>query len=73
LRKFSFTDVNRALRTVPGVRIYEEDGFGLRPNISLRGTSPERSSKITLMEDGVFIASDSNSASYAFYFLQFLE
>lgn len=44
---------NEALRKVPGTLVRDEEGFGLRPNIGIRGLSPTRSTKVLLLEDGI--------------------
>jgi Fe(3+) dicitrate transport protein len=45
-----------ALRKVSGVNTRGEEGFGLRPNIAVRGLSPTRSMHILLLEDGLPLA-----------------
>jgi Fe(3+) dicitrate transport protein len=45
--------VNEVLRSVPGVVMRDEEGFGLRPNIGIRGLNPTRSTKVLLLEDGL--------------------
>ena len=49
-RVFNFSE---ALRKIAGVNVRDEEGFGLRPNIGIRGTNPTRSTKILLLEDGM--------------------
>ncbi|MDQ3224971.1 MAG: TonB-dependent receptor [Gemmatimonadota bacterium] len=44
---------NEALRKVPGTFVRDEEGFGLRPNIGIRGLNPTRSNKVLLLEDGI--------------------
>lgn len=49
-RVFNFSE---ALRKVTGVNVRDEEGFGLRPNIGIRGTLPTRSTKVLLLEDSI--------------------
>ena len=53
LKPFFHTDINEILRQVPGVYVRPEEGYGFFPNISLRGVDPNRSFKVTIMEDGI--------------------
>ncbi|MCP3140795.1 TonB-dependent receptor family protein [Pyxidicoccus xibeiensis] len=68
LERFERDDPTTVLQTVPGVYARGEDGYGLRPNVGLRGVNPDRSKKVTLLEDGVLFGPAPYSAPAAYFF-----
>jgi Fe(3+) dicitrate transport protein len=68
LERYEYDDAAAILQQVPGVYVRQEDGVGLRPNIAMRGVNPDRSKKLTLMEDGVLFGPAPYSAPAAYYF-----
>jgi Fe(3+) dicitrate transport protein len=67
IQRQTYFNPNRVLQQVPGVYVREEDGFGNFPNISLRGADGGRSSKVTIMEDGVMMAPSPYSSPGAYF------
>jgi outer membrane receptor for Fe3+-dicitrate len=66
-RERGYTNIAQIAARVPGVYVRDEDGSGNFPNISLRGVDGNRSTKVTMMEDGILTAPAPYSAPNAYY------
>ena len=67
IRIQGYDNIDQIIRRVPGAYFRTEDGYGLFPNISLRGVGQMRTSKLTVMEDGILMAPAPYSNPSAYY------
>lgn len=67
IQQSNTADLNRLLKLQTGIQIQEEDAWGLRPNIGIRGTPPHRSRKVTFYEDSLLIGPAPYSAPASYY------
>ncbi len=68
LELYNADDFHKVLQGATGTYVRDEDGFGLRPNIGIRGANSDRSAKVTLLEDGIPLAPAPYAAPAAYYF-----
>ncbi len=67
-RQRGYLNLAQVAAQAPGVFVRDEDGFGNFPNLSIRGVDGTRSTKVTLMEDGILIAPSPYSSPNAYFF-----
>lgn len=68
IKKSSAQNLADLLDHEPGLSVRNEDGLGLRPNISIRGISGDRSRKVLILEDGVPISLAPYGENSSYYF-----
>ena len=56
LEKTAATSIDSALQQIPGVKILDETGTGVLPNISIRGVTSSRSGHAQFLLDGIPLA-----------------
>lgn len=58
---------NEVLRRLTGMHVVDEEGAGLRLNLSIRGLDPDRSRNVLLLEDGLPVALNPYGESEYYY------
>lgn len=67
-RQRGYLNLTQVAAQAPGVFVRDEDGYGNFPNLSIRGVDGTRSTKVTLMEDGILMAPSPYSSPNAYFF-----